>query len=84
MKKYHTFTLNDDEQVQHFLKFREMYDPPMAFKLFDCKTEIYHDPDDGNSYVRTVVDVYVRDEYEPAPVEEMPGLPKDQGPDPVS
>ncbi len=79
MKLFNTFTLENEEQIEHFKEWRELYDPP-HFKLFACATEIYHDPEDGKSYYRTVVDVFIRtkdDGPDPAPTEEVPGVPKD-------
>lgn len=78
MKKNHTFTLENEEQIEHFLDWREMYDPPGVFKLFACKTEVYHDPDDGKSYYRTIIDVFIRDNNDP-PVETLPDVPDGKG-----
>ena len=84
MKKVDTFTLENAEQIIHFKTYRANY-LPLGLKMFSCRTEVYHDDEDGKTYYRTIVDVFSNEEYDGDIdiefIEEMPDVPTGEEPE---
>jgi len=59
LTKVGTFTLTTEEEIQHFLEWRELYEPAGQQKLFACETEIYQE--DGGAFFRTLVTFFVKE-----------------------